>query len=242
MQNETKIEAVCPGFPFDYRLHWHLAALGDFARDARAARVAALALELLNNIHALNNLSEHYVLAVKPRRGDGGDKELGAVGARARIGHGQLTRLGVLNLEVFVREGAAVDGGAASAILVGEVAALEHEVRDDAVEGAACVASPQGSELCLMFQDQGKNLRKKRRGSDSQGNSLISTCAQRIREKISESLLSSHPRRFNCRLENKWGFGQAGQRTFVAADLGLTRAELPEVLRRLRTRKSCQEL
>lgn len=40
----------------------------------------------------------------------------------------------MLEGEVLVGEGASVDGLAASAVVVGEVTALRHEVGDDAVE------------------------------------------------------------------------------------------------------------
>ena len=55
----------------------------------------------------------------------------------AGVGHGQLAGLGVLELEVLVRELGAVDALAARAVAGREVAALQHELRDDAVEGAA---------------------------------------------------------------------------------------------------------
>ena len=62
---------------------------------------------------------------------------------------------GVLEVEVFVRELGAVDGLAAGAVVVGEVASLAHEVGDDAVEGGALEAEAllAGAEraevLCL---------------------------------------------------------------------------------------------
>ena len=48
--------------------------------------------------------------------------------------------MGVLLLEVLILEFLAVDGLAASAIFVGEVTTLGHEVIDDSVEGASLVA------------------------------------------------------------------------------------------------------
>eukprot|EP00290_Baffinella_frigidus_P012971 CAMPEP_0180153014 /NCGR_PEP_ID=MMETSP0986-20121125/23196_1 /TAXON_ID=697907 /ORGANISM="non described non described, Strain CCMP2293" /LENGTH=159 /DNA_ID=CAMNT_0022100867 /DNA_START=649 /DNA_END=1126 /DNA_ORIENTATION=- len=71
---------------------------------------------------------------------DGAEEELGAVGAGAGVGHGEDTRARVLVDEVLVRELRAVDGLATGAVHVGEVTALDHEVRDDAVEGAALEA------------------------------------------------------------------------------------------------------
>jgi hypothetical protein len=84
-------------------------------------------------------LAEDDVTAVQPGRDDRGDEELGAVGVRAGIGHGQRARRRVRERKVLVGEARAVDGLAAHARAVGEVAALQHEVGDDAVEGGALV-------------------------------------------------------------------------------------------------------
>jgi hypothetical protein len=58
----------------------------------------------------------------------------------------------VLQLEVLVGELVAVDGLATSAVALGEVTALDHEVLDDTVEGRALVtkallASSKSSEV-----------------------------------------------------------------------------------------------
>jgi len=49
------------------------------------------------------------------------------------------TLLAVLQLEVLVGELVAVDGLAASAVALGEVTTLDHEVLDDTVEGGTLV-------------------------------------------------------------------------------------------------------
>ncbi len=59
---------------------------------------------------------------------------------------------GVLQLEVLILELVAIDGLATSAIVVGEVTSLAHELGDDAVESWALVAettlsSAQGTEV-----------------------------------------------------------------------------------------------
>lgn len=46
---------------------------------------------------------------VSLRSNNGGDEELGAVGIRSSVGHGQETLLGVLQLEVLILELVAVD-------------------------------------------------------------------------------------------------------------------------------------
>ena len=58
------------------------------------------------------------MLVVQPRRGHGGDEELGAVGVGTRVGHGQ--REGAVMPQVrveFVCKFATPDAGAPSAIL-----------------------------------------------------------------------------------------------------------------------------
>jgi hypothetical protein len=62
------------------------------------------------------------------------------------------TLLAVLQLEVLIGELVAVNGLAASAVALGKVTALDHEVLDDTVEGRALVtkallASSKSSEV-----------------------------------------------------------------------------------------------
>ena len=105
--------------------------------------------------------SEDDVLAVEPRRLHGAEEKLGAVGVGTRVGHGEDAGAGVLELEVLVGELGAVDGLAAGAVVVGEVATLAHEVGDDAVEGGALEAEAllAGAEraevLCLVGSGNG---------------------------------------------------------------------------------------
>jgi hypothetical protein len=120
-------------------VHRQLAGLGDGHLLGRGAGLGADGLDRLDDVHAVDNDAEHDVLAVEPRGLDGAEEELGAVGARAGVGHGQDAGAGVLELEVLIRELGAVDGLAAGASAVGEVAALDHEVGDDAVERGALV-------------------------------------------------------------------------------------------------------
>ena len=109
---------------------------------------------------AVGDLAEDDVAAVEPGGDDGGDEELGAVGVGAGVGHGQHEGLLVGELEVLVGELLAVDGLAAGAlssynvnemgtlgcgtgkayVAASKVSALQHELRDHAVELAALVA------------------------------------------------------------------------------------------------------
>ena len=63
-----------------------------------------------------------------------GHEELGSVCAWASIGHRQGASALMLQVEVLVFELVPVDGLSARAISIGEVAALRHEVWNDAVE------------------------------------------------------------------------------------------------------------
>lgn len=72
----------------------------------------------------------------------------------------------MLQGEVLVLEFVAVDGFASGAVVVREVAALAHEVGDDAMEGGALVAvallaGAQGTEVlaCLRY-DIGAKLKR----------------------------------------------------------------------------------
>ena len=78
----------------------------------------ALGLDLPHELLAVlvSDLAEDDVLAVQPAGDDGGDEELGAVGVGPGVGHAEEEGLGVLELEVFVRELLAVDGLAARAL------------------------------------------------------------------------------------------------------------------------------
>ena len=79
------------------------------------------------------------MFAIQPRSLGSAKEKLGSVGVGSSIGHAQDSRSGVLQLEVFVFELVAVDGLASSSVVVGEVTALAHEVRDHAVEGGSLV-------------------------------------------------------------------------------------------------------
>lgn len=95
---------------------------------------------MLHYVHALDNVAKDYVSAVQPGSLHGGDEELGSVGVGASVSHGEDTRSGMLEDEILVGKLLSVDGLASSAIMVGEVTPLQHEVWDDTVEGGASVA------------------------------------------------------------------------------------------------------
>jgi len=105
-------------------------------------RARASRLKLLHDLQGcrVSNFAEDDVLAIEPGGDDGGDEELGAVGIGTCVGHGQQSRFGVSSLKVLIRELLAVDRLAAGAIATSEVTALQHELRNDAMEGRALVA------------------------------------------------------------------------------------------------------
>ncbi|RFU24760.1 hypothetical protein B7463_g11574, partial [Scytalidium lignicola] len=81
------------------------------------------------------------MLIIQKRRRHSSNKELTPVRIRPSISHAQQPGRIMLQHEILVGELAgAVDGRGARAIAVDEVAALTHEVLDDAVEAAALVA------------------------------------------------------------------------------------------------------
>jgi len=103
-----------------------LAAVSNDDGRFRGARAAADGLDLLDDVKTLDHLAEDDVLVVEPRGLDGAKEELGAVGARAGVGHGEDAWAGVLEGEVLVSELGAVDRLATRAVARGEIAALAH--------------------------------------------------------------------------------------------------------------------
>jgi hypothetical protein len=83
--------------------------------------------------------------------------------------HGKKALLGVLELEVLIRELLSVDGLAASSVTVGEVTTLDHELLDNAVEGGSLVSVTvlAGRQLTAQYQlvDSGVRIDVVRTGS-----------------------------------------------------------------------------
>merc|ERR1712004_275448 len=123
--------------PRNRRKRLALAAVSDLDFLSGRARVGADLLNRVNDIHAADDAAEHNVLAIQPSGLNRAEEELGAVGVRASVGHGEDALASVLQDEVLIGELVTVDGLAASAVAPGEVATLAHEIRDNAVEVGA---------------------------------------------------------------------------------------------------------
>jgi len=95
--------------------------------------------DLANNVHTFDHLSENDVRSVQPRRDDCGNEELAAICVLTSVCHTDPTRTVVSELEVLVWEAFAIDALATHAVASGEVAALNHESLDDAMELGALV-------------------------------------------------------------------------------------------------------
>jgi len=119
---------------------------------ASFAGVASNQFDLVDDVHTSRHPSEDDVLSIQPTGLGGAEEELTSVGVGARVGHGENTFAGVLLDEVFVGEFIAVDRFTAGSILIGEVSALTHEPRNDAMERRpgvteALLARAKGAEV-----------------------------------------------------------------------------------------------
>lgn len=150
------------------------------------ARLGAERFQLLHHIHALDDRAEDDVSVVQPRRLHGRDEELRAVRVGPRIRHRHYAWSRVLQGEVLVGELHPVDRLAASAVVVGEVTALAHEVGDDAVESGALV--PKALLACAQRAEVLACLRRNVASQLEQKRVFTNTC----REVYQYSLKSTY--------------------------------------------------
>mmetsp|Transcript_98389 Transcript_98389/g.190025 ORF Transcript_98389/g.190025 Transcript_98389/m.190025 type:complete len:210 (+) Transcript_98389:43-672(+) len=104
------------------------------------ATLAAHALHLPQNVHALHHLSEDHMLAIQPTRHCRCNEKLRTVRVRSSVGHAEETGSGVQQVKVFILKLVTINAPAASTIEICEISTLDHETRDDAVKWASFVA------------------------------------------------------------------------------------------------------
>jgi hypothetical protein len=116
--NSTGLEFSVNTFLWDLEL----SALGDLDRlDWLVTRSLGDALDLVDDLVALEHFAEDNMAAIQPACHDRGDEKLTAVGILARVGHAKKTLASVLELEVLIGELCAVDGLAAGTVATGEI-------------------------------------------------------------------------------------------------------------------------
>ena len=141
-----------------------LTAVYDAHLNLRLTAARPHLFDLFYHLKALDYLAEDHMLAVKPGRFNGGDEKLGTIGVWTGIGHGQRSWPQMLADEIFIGKGAAIDRFAAGTIGVGDIAALEHELGNNAMKDAplkpeAFFMGDQLAEILRCFRDHiGKQL------------------------------------------------------------------------------------
>lgn len=82
----------------------------------------------------LQQLAENSVLPIQPRAFHKGNEELRTVGVGPSVGHGQKEGLVMFKLKILVCELSPVNGFTSSAVVVGEISPLRHEIGDNSME------------------------------------------------------------------------------------------------------------
>jgi len=140
------------------RLRWDVSTVHDLHLVQWAVlAVRAQRRHLLHHRHAVDNFSKHHMSVVEPGSRLERDVELAVVEVPPGVGHGQGAGAPVLQLEVLVTERVSVDALAAGAVVVGDVAALDHEAIDDAVEARLLVVE-QSAVFLIVSLGQGNEV------------------------------------------------------------------------------------
>jgi len=124
--SERFVNSELSAFLDDNVLHWLV---------ANSFRV----LDLTYDVHAFQDLSKNGVLAIQPRRYDSANEELTSVCIFACIGHAKPSSTIMIELEILVGKSFSIDALTTHAVAGGEVAALNHEILDDAMEFRALI-------------------------------------------------------------------------------------------------------
>lgn len=170
-------------------LRFELTRVGDPDRCFRGTRVTAETLNALHNILTLKDLSKHNVFSIKPRSLHGGDEKLGSIRVGACVRHGKVHRGFVLELEVLVGKLFTVNALASSAVAIGKVSSLEHEVGDDSVEDRSFVVKgfSLGSHSLLSSAERTEVFNRLRDGVTEQTHndtSALSTIDLNVKENL----------------------------------------------------------
>jgi len=99
----------------------------------RSSLPSTNSLNLLNNISSFRYSSKYHMSSIKPWSLNSANIELTSISVGSSIGHSKTERF-VFEIEVLIGEFGAVDWSASSAVVVGEVTALDHEIRNNSVE------------------------------------------------------------------------------------------------------------
>ena len=153
--------------------------------------VASEFLNLLAYLVAGLHSAEDTVLAIKVWGGIESHEELRAIGVFTSIGHGQQTSLGVLQLEVLIWEGFAVDALPTSAVLVCEITSLHHKSLDYSVEDAAF----EGKGLAIGTAFAGF--------TSAQLSEVLSSAGSDVFKKLHDDFASGFATDFNVK-EDSW--------------------------------------
>jgi len=118
------------------------------------------ALDLLDDVHSINDRAEDDMLSVQPLRLHRTEEKLRTIGVWPSVGHRQNARSRMLELKVFVFEFVAVDRFATRPVVVCKIATLAHKLLNDTVEGRSGVSESlfAGAEGAEVFSSAGDNV------------------------------------------------------------------------------------
>jgi len=108
-------------------------------------------LDFLNDIQPFDHLAKDHMLAIKMGSLHGADEELRAVRVGSSIRHGQDSGTRVFQLEVLILKFTTIDGLATRPVKIREVSALDHELRNHAVEDGALEGEGLFRDLSLSL-------------------------------------------------------------------------------------------
>lgn len=111
-------------------------AVGEWA----VVTISCLKFYGVDHCHAIDDFSKYHMFAVQPGGLGQGDEELRAIGIRPGIGHADPSNAIMLQFEVLIWKCLTVNAYTASAIPIGEVSSLNHEIFDDTMKFASFIS------------------------------------------------------------------------------------------------------